>query len=205
MRTKFFFRYPSLFLCCLILGVSVQIRPWTPSVFGQDAHGCAGVGFAKRQFKGYGPDILRNRLKDNPSDVDALVHLGLYLEEHGQIRQAVDLYNQAIQAKPNCELGYYFAGLAEDRFSEQIASDALAKMHRALSLDPDLQTDPNVEAFFKWHLQPGVGAASRPTELPSTPNELLASSNHFIMGLGVGLLLSAPLLYTVRRKRVRQT
>jgi tetratricopeptide (TPR) repeat protein len=205
MTTKFLIRRVSLFLCCGILGVSGQVVAWTPYAFAQDAKGCEGVGFARRPFKEYGPDILRKRLKQNPSDVDALVNLGIYLEEHGQMRQAVDLYNQAIQAKPNCELGYYFAALAEDRLSEQTASDAQAKMHRAVSLDPDLQTDPNVEAFFQWHPRPGGPAASKPTALAPPPNDLLASANHFVMGVGVGLLLAAPLLYAVRRKQVARS
>jgi tetratricopeptide (TPR) repeat protein len=134
-------------------------------------------------------------------DVDALVNLGIYLEEHGQAREAVDLYNRAIQARPGCELGYYFAALAEEGLSEQTASDAQAKMHRAISLDADLRTDPNVEAFFKRHPQPVPRVAFQPTALAVTPKDILASANHFVVGIGVGLLLAAPLVYAARRKR----
>jgi tetratricopeptide (TPR) repeat protein len=144
---------------------------------------------------------LRKRLKKDPSDVDALVNLGTYLEERGHVRQAVDLYNRAIQAKPNCSLGYYFAGLAEERVSEEAASDARQKMYEAVSLDADLQTDPNVRAYFGRHPLPAALAASNPTPSPPTPSNLLASGNRFVMGMGVGLLLAALLVYVLRRRQ----
>jgi tetratricopeptide (TPR) repeat protein len=134
-------------------------------------------------------------------DVDALVSLGIYLEEHGQVRQAVNLYDRAIKAKPNCDLGYYFAGLAEERVSEEMASDAQQKMCKAVNLNAHLQTYPNVVAYFGQHPLPGARAASGPTPSPPTLSDLLAHGNQFVMGMGAGLLLAALLVYAVGRKR----
>ena len=184
-----------------ILAAAWLFATWMPSVFAQDERGCQGVGFAKQSFTQYSPESLRKRLQRNPKNVDALIHLGSHLEEQDQITQAYALYERAIQAKPGCSLGYLFAGLVEERISGHAASDAEVKMHKALSLDPSLRNDPNVEGFFRRHPRSVIGASSKETESPSVTNNLLASANHFLIGVGVGLLLSTPFVYLARRKQ----
>jgi tetratricopeptide (TPR) repeat protein len=184
-----------------ILAAVWLFATWMPSAFAQDEKGCEGVGYAKQPFAQYSPENLQKRLQRDPADVDALTSLGIHLQEQDQLNQAEALYERAVQAKPDCYLGYYFAGLVEERISTHAASDAEAKMYKALSLNPSLRNDPNVEGFFRRHPRSVIGASSKETESPSVTNNLLGSANRFLIGVGVGLLLSAPFVYLARRKQ----
>ena len=187
--------------CRRILTTALLFATWTPLAFAQDQNGCEQVGFAKQSYSQYSPEILEKRLKQNPADVDALINLGLHLEEQDQDSKAYKLYERAIQASPGCSLGYMFAGLAEERISGDAASDAEAKLHKALSLDPSLRNDPNVQGFFRRHPRTVLRGSSKETESASDTNNLLGSANRFLIGVGVGLLLATPFVYLARRKR----
>ena len=159
------------------------------------------MGFAKQSSSQYSPENLRKRLDRDPADVDALINLGIHLEEKGQITEADALYERAIQAKPDCYLGYLFAGLVRDRISQEASSDAEAKIRKAISLDPTLRSDPNVQGFLKLHPLTFGGPPAREIQSPSATDHLLDSANHFFIGVGVGLLLAMPFPYLARRKQ----
>ncbi len=180
--------------------VALLFASLVPCLFAQDDKGCQGVEFAKKPLSLYSPNALRTRLEQNPADVDALIHLGLHLEEQDQFTQAYALYERAIRARPDCHLGYYFAGLVGDRIAGGAAFDAEVKIRRAISLSPGLATDPNVQSFLKRHSQLAARPPSK--EAPSVTDMLLASANRFLVGVGVGLLLAAPLVYVAGRKRM---
>jgi tetratricopeptide (TPR) repeat protein len=183
-----------------ILVAALLFAGWMPSVSAENEKGCEGVGFAKLAHAQYSPENLQKRLERNPADVDALINLGIHLEEQDQDSKAYALYEKAIQARPDCSLGYQFAGLVEERISEHAASDADAKMHRVLALDPSLRNDPNVQGFFKRHPRSVIGSSFKEAPSPSVTTDLLATSNRFLVGVGVGLLLAAPFVYFARRK-----
>jgi len=174
---------------------------WMPAVFAQDEKGCEGVGFAGPPFTQYSPKNLRKQLERNPKDVNALIHLALYLEEQDQLRQAEGLYERAIQAKPNCYLGYLFAGLLRDRISRRASSDAEANIRKALSLKASLWNDGNLHSFKMRHPELMGKAPPSQKELPSIPEELLSGSDRFTIGLGVGLILATPFVYLACRRR----
>jgi tetratricopeptide (TPR) repeat protein len=174
---------------------------WPPSILAQDQKGCEGVGYAKQPFAQYSPENLRKRLQVEPTDVDTLVNLGIRLEEQDRILEADALYERAIQAKPDCYLGYYFAGLVSERISEQSSTNAEARIHKALSLNPSLQNDGNVEGFMKRHPQLMGGPPTKEKVAPSLMSDLLATANGFLVGVGVGLLLAASFVYLAHRKR----
>jgi tetratricopeptide (TPR) repeat protein len=200
-KTDLFLKSALTVRCGRIFAAACLFTIWTPSAFAQDEKGCEGVGFARQPPAQYSPESLEKRLKRNPADVDALINLGLHLEEQDQDSKAYKLYERAIQASPGCSLGYMFAGLAEERISGDAASDAEAKLHKALSLDPSLRNDPNVQGFFRRHPRPVLGGSSKETQSPSVTNDLLGSANRFLIGVGVGLLLATPFVYLARRKR----
>jgi tetratricopeptide (TPR) repeat protein len=118
---------------------------------GKESGGCEGVAFSKRDPKQYTPTALQERIARDPADVDALIHLGLRMEELGQAEGADDLYLRAIQARPQCYLGYYFAGLVEERIGNHLGRESVRKINKAVGLDPDLRNDPNVKAFLARH------------------------------------------------------
>jgi tetratricopeptide (TPR) repeat protein len=181
--------------------VAALFAAWTPAVSAQDEKGCEGVGFAKQSSARYSPENLQKRLKRNPADVDALINLGIRLEEQDQFTQAYAEYEKAILAKPECYLGYMFGGLVEERISGNAAADANVKMHKAVSLNPSLRDDPNVQSYFRFHAPPVACVSSEEKTSSSATGELLVSANRFLIGIGVGLLLAAPFVYLARRKR----
>ena len=188
--------------CWLVIAVACFLAAWTRPVFAQDENGCQGVGFSKQSFKQYSPERLRERISRNPTDVDALIIFGIHLEEQDQINQAEVLYERAIKAKPNCALGYYFSGLAEERISDNAATDAEVKIRKAISLDQSLRNDPNMQGFLKRRFALMGGAPSKRTESLSDSKESLASVNRFTLGVGAGLLLSAACFYLSRPRLV---
>jgi len=200
MLTSFVWSISSV-RCFRILVVTWLFATWVSSLSAKDEKWCEGVGYAQRPSAQYSHENLRKRLKLNPGDVDALINLGIHLEEQGQSAQAYALYERAIQAKPDCYLGYYFAGLVEDRISRNAASEAEAKIYKALSLDASVQTDPNIQGFMRAHPRRVGGLSSTENESPSVTNQILSSSDRFLAGVGVGLLLATPFLYLARRKR----
>jgi hypothetical protein len=167
-------------------------------VFGQSGDGCAGVNFAKAPSDQYSPDNLQKRLAREPKDVDALINLGIHLEEVNQITEAYALYKKAIDAKPDCYLGYQFAGLVADRISRRMSLEADTDIHRALTLNQGIAKDGNVEAFLNRHA-PSVSPPAKNAE--SVPkNDSVLGGERFVIGIGVGLLLSTPLIYLLRRR-----
>ena len=186
--------------CWCILAAACLIALWIPLVSAQDETGCEGVGFAKHSPAQYSPQNLRKRLERNPADVDALINLGIHLEEQDQITQADALYQRAIEAKPDCYLGYLFAGLVESSISGRESSKAEAKIRKAISLDRSLRNDPNVQSFLKSHPLTFGGPPAKEVQAPSLTGDLLGSANTFLIGVGVGLLLAMPFLYLARRK-----
>ena len=183
-----------------LLAVVLLLMIWVPSASTQDEKGCQGVGYTKHPRSEYAPENLKRLLARDPKDVDALVDMGLHLEEQDQFTQAYGLYERAIEARPSCYLGYYFAGLVGDRISRNAASDAEANIRKALSLNPSLQDDGNVQGFMKRHPQP-VGAAAIEREPPSETSEILATANRFSVGLGVGVLLATLVFYLARSRQ----
>ena len=71
-----------------ILGVISLFVTCMPSAFAQDEKGCQGVEYVKRSYSQYSTDALQKRLERDSADVDALVNLGIRLEEQGQLTQA---------------------------------------------------------------------------------------------------------------------
>jgi hypothetical protein len=172
--------------------------------YAREGEGCEGVEFAKRAPVLYSPSALRDRLERDPADVDALVHLGLHLEEKGEPRQALDLYLRAVRAKPACSLGYYFAGLVEETISDRLGSDCVKEINKAISLDPSLREDPNIEAFLRRHSPRAPVPSPTPAGPAANVRALLAGGGRFMIGVGVGLLLAVCFSYLFgRRRRVR--
>ena len=184
-----------------ILAAALLFVVWTRSLLAQNEKGCEGLGYSKHAPDQYSPGNLQNRLQSDPRDVNALIDLGIHLEEQGQILEANALYERAIQAKPDCYLGYYFSGLAGEQIGEQASTQAEAKIRKALSLNPSLRHDGNVQSFMVRHSPLAGHPPTSEKELPSPSEELLGTANRFVVGVGVGLLLAAPLLYLARRKR----
>ena len=189
----------------LLLAIVMLLMIWVPSAFAQGGKGCEGVGYTKHPRSEYSPEHLKGLLERDPNDVDALVDLGLHLEEQDKILQADALYERAIQAKPDCYLGYYFAGLVAERISEQASSDAEAKIRKAVGLDPRLENDPNVKGFMKRHTRPMASQLPVERDLPSLSRQVLAGSNWFYVGVGVGIFLATLLFYLSRFKRTAPT
>ncbi len=177
----------------------------TPTVFAQDEKGCQAVEYAKRPYSQYSTDALQKRLERNSADVDALVNLGIRLEEQGQLAQAEALYEKAIQTKPDCSLGYLFAGLVRDRISRKASSEAEANIRKALSLNPSLQNDGNVQGFMKSHLHLMGSVHPVETETRSDARQMLATANRFSIGVAVGILLTTVVLCLVRFRRTAPT
>lgn len=167
-------------------------------VSGQSGDGCTGVSFAKAPSDQYSPENLQKRLARDPKDLDALINLGIHLEEMDQLTEAYALYNRAIDAKPECYLGYQFAGLAADRISRKMSLDADTDIHKALNLNPGIAKDGNVEAFVKRHSH----SVATPAKSAESPDDGFAlGGSRFFIGIGVGLLLSTALIYFLRRRR----
>src|SRR5882672_2937811 len=147
----------------VVLVAAWLLAAWVPAAFPQDGKGCEGVQYSKKPFAQYSPEKLQQRIRQDPSDVDALINLGIRLEEQDQTAEAKALYERAIKAKPDCYLGYYFAGLAAETISTDSASEANTKIRKAISLDPRLENDPNVKGFMKRHPRPMASAVPADT------------------------------------------
>jgi len=173
-----------------------------PSHSVKGGQGCEDVAYAKARPSEYTPEALRQRLQRNPEDVDALVNLGTRLEEQGQPDEAYVLYQKAIRSKPDCYLGYYFTAFVEETISGRRGSDAIAKIRKAVALDPSLGSDPNVEAFVRRHSELSGVAYREKIEPSPKAGDLFTSANRFLVGVGVGILLVLPFLYVARRRRV---
>jgi tetratricopeptide (TPR) repeat protein len=178
----------SLLLACLPLSA-------------QSGDGCVGVNFAKAPSDQYSPENLQKRLARDPKDVDALINLGIHLEEVDQITEAYGFYKRAIDARPDCYLGYQFGGLVADRISRKTSSEAGVDIHRALSLNPSIAKDGNVEAFLKSRA-PSLSTPVKSAEsVPKDVGSAFEGTSRFLIGIGVGLMLSTPFIYLVRRRR----
>lgn len=172
-----------------------------PVACAQGAKGCEGVGFASHPGSDYTVEKLQKRVEEDRKDVDALVHLGLHLEEGGRSAEALALYNQAMLAKPDCYLGHYFAGMAMDRASGKMTADAESEINKSVNLDPSLRDDPNVQSFWKRHAQ-SFGRIPPAEEHPSTGLAwVLARADRFLVGLAVGVILTVLAFYVAGHKR----
>jgi len=183
------------------LTVVVLFASCIPAASAQEEKGCRGVNFATHPSEQYSPESLQRRLKQNPRDVDALIHRGIRLAEQEKFAQAYAEYEKAIQAKPDCSLGYLFGGMVQEIISGEADSDAQEKIGKAITLDPSLQSDPNVEGFLRRHAPPTRAAPAESTASPSFVEDLLASANHFLIGIGVGMLLAVPFVFIAGRRQ----
>lgn len=171
-----------------------------PRAGAQDEKGCEGVGYAKHTQSEYSLESLKKRLEKDPKDVDALIHTGLHVEEKEGFAQAEALYERAIQAKPDCYLGYYFAGLVEDRISRKATSDAELNISKAVNLNPSLHDDGNVQGFIKRHAQPTGSVSSMEKRMPTESSQIVSTANRFSIGLGLGILLAVIAFYIGRSR-----
>ena len=176
---------------CHVLVVVLLFVMSPLSALAQDQKGCEGVRYAKHSPAEYSLERLKERVAKDPSDVDALIHLGIHLEEQSQFTQAFALYERAIQIGPTCYLGYYFAGLVGDRISRDTASEAQSNISKAVSLNPSLRDDANVQGFMKRHPRAIGGTPPIDKEPPSEARHILAAASPFSIGLAVGILLAA--------------
>lgn len=187
----------------LLLGYLGLTLGLSRAVAAQDIKGCETVGFAKKRALGYSPEELKRRLEHDPRDTDALLNLGLHLEERGQLQEAYSLHRKAIETAPNCYLGYLFAGMAAERIGREAQEEAERAVRMALSLNPDIQGDPNVQGFI--HRHPALRARSERDADPESESFSLPSlilRQPFLIGIGVGILIAAPLVYFARRRKV---
>jgi tetratricopeptide (TPR) repeat protein len=183
-----------------LLFVAVVSGVQTNLAYAANQDHCEDVRFAKLPASEYSPEKLQKRLVDNPGDVDALINLGIHLEEQGKDSDAYVLYGKAIQTKPDCSLGYMFAGFVQDKISGQMSMEAEAKINKALSLDPSLQSDPNVKNFQKLHRRYQSSSQSKP-DFEQTSISLLSIGSRFLIGVGAGILLMVPVVYLAGRKQ----
>jgi tetratricopeptide (TPR) repeat protein len=80
-------------------------------------------------------DAYRRALALDPTLVDACVNLGRILHEAGDAREAVRLYEQALERSPEDPIVHFNLALALEDVDAVDA--ALAHYQRALALDPD--------------------------------------------------------------------
>jgi len=193
-------RIPTIRHFCFSLA-SLLLLICLPSAFAHDTKGCEGVGYTNRPSSEYSAENLKKRVAGHPKDVDALIHLGINLEEKDEFGEAYSLYEKAIQARPDCYLGYYFAGLVTDRISTRSASEAEVNIAKAVSLNPALREDGNIQGFMSRHTR-RIGDALRSDAGPhSVPGQTLVSANNFYIGLGLGVFCTALLLFLARLRR----
>lgn len=189
-----------LWCLCFITGVWLLVGVLVPSVCAQTENGCDGVEFVGRPGEQYSLDDLRKRMKRDPADVEALIKLGLYLEEQDQFAQALALYERVIEAKPDCYLGYQFAGLVIEKNSWKAFLDREKKLLKALELDPTLKKDPNLRGFLKRRSEL-ANPPPKAAEPPPEPKYVLTARDRFLIGIVVGLLLTTPFLFLIRRSQ----
>jgi tetratricopeptide (TPR) repeat protein len=187
--------------CWGVLLLALALFICVPGARAQDEKGCEGIGYAKHPQSEYSTEKLKARLEKDSRDVDALIHTGLHLEEKEEFEQAHSLYESAIHSKPNCYLGYYFAGLVEDRISRRAAANAEANIGKALSLNPSLHEDGNVQSFMQRHARPTSGTSSSGPTIPIDTSHIMTGGNPFCIGLGIGLLLAVLVLYIAKSRR----
>ena len=195
---------PTSFLSsCLrwILAAATLFAAWGLPVSASEEKGCEGVGFATRRASEYSPGKLKERIQSDRNDVDALIHLGIHLEEQNELSEAEALYARTILAKPDCSLGYLFAGLVRNRISSGENSRAEADIRKAVTLNPSLRMDGNVQGFLSqhpnlWGIRPVTPAAEEPWAV----RQVLATANHFFVGLGVGLFLATLVFFVAGRR-----
>ena len=117
-----------------------------------------------------------------------------------QLTEAYGLYKRATDAKPECYLGYQFAGLVADRISRKTSSESDTDIHKALNLNPGIAKDGNVEAFLNRHARLVATPTKSVEPVPKEEGTRLGRSL-FVVGVAVGLLLSTPIIYVLRRRR----
>jgi tetratricopeptide (TPR) repeat protein len=170
-------------------------------LWASDEKGCEGLGLNSRPASQYTPGALRKRIQQNPADVDALINLGTLEQERGNAPAAAALFDKAIQAGPGCSEGYYFAGLIHEQLGEKEQGISEADIRKALTLNPDLRTDGNIESYLARHQELWGKRPIAPTvEDPWRPTVILARANHFFIGFGVGLFLATVILRRVAQR-----
>ena len=205
MKPKSFTNGSRTVHCRCILATACFLLLWMPVYPSENGQGCKDVEFVKQPLSRYSPESLRTRLQRNPADVDALLNLGVHLEEQEQISEAEALYEKAIETKPDCYLGYLFAGLVCERIGEKKAGEANADIHKALTLEPNLSNDGNVQGFLKRHMHPPLLNYVSPIEEDMHPDarRILGAGNRFLIGLGTGVLITSLIFYVTRRTQER--
>ncbi len=94
----------------------------------------AGADTDGRDIRIWEP-VYRSVLARDPTNVEALVNLGLLLHESGRVAEAEEHYRRALASEPDSAIAAFNLGVAlEDLGSEQEAVDAYT---RALANDPN--------------------------------------------------------------------
>ncbi|MFK7956965.1 MAG: tetratricopeptide repeat protein [Lysobacterales bacterium] len=98
-------------------------------------------------------------LNDQPEHFEALHFLGLIRQEAGDLNEALDLVEKAIELKP--EAATYHATLGSIRFAQGDIPSARANYEQALSLNPNLRQGHNTLGYLQ--LQMGEPALAEKT------------------------------------------
>ena len=104
-------------------------------------------------------NAYRAILKEQPAHFEALHFLGLIRQEAGDLNEALDLVEKAIELKP--EAATYHATLGSIRFAQGDIPSARANYEQALSLNPNLRQGHNTLGYLQ--LQMGEAALAEQT------------------------------------------
>jgi tetratricopeptide (TPR) repeat protein len=90
-------------------------------------------------------DEVKNELKKNPNDVDALYHLADLYDRNDQYAEAIDTYKKVIALKPDMGYAYFKMGTAYDRINRPAeAVDAFKQAAKYLRNHPVLYNNMGV-------------------------------------------------------------
>jgi tetratricopeptide (TPR) repeat protein len=163
-----FFKRPlhamaAMSLCCLTLLSLLQARHWKDTI-----------------------TLFQHNIQVTTNNHLAHFHLGRNLEHHGELREALDHFYEALRIRPDFSLGHYAVGNALLQLGElNAASDHLS---RALELDPKLSRAHNNLGCLLLRQGQNKGAAHHFAEaLRIDPGDQVAHRNldiaHHRMGL----------------------
>lgn len=156
-----------------------------------------GVEFTKYEGDGYSFEELQRRVANDPGDADALAHLGLLYEEQENRRRALELYEQAIHQRPECWIGYYFAGLVAPKVASDMEILQSQYFQKAVELDPELAQDSDIQAFWaRTRRRPP------PIMIKEAPSALgMGQGWTLLAGVGLGMLVGIAMTLLITRKR----
>lgn len=79
--------------------------------------------------------VIKNKLKENPNDVDSWYHLADLYNRNGQYAEAIEAYKNVIKLKPNMGYAYFKMGTAYDRLNQP--AEAVVALKNAIKYMPD--------------------------------------------------------------------